>query len=254
MIPVTGTNDSLELLAKALKLPILRRVPELIKCDCSFEENLIHILELEYGERRFRSIARRTKAAGFPQLKTLDTFDHERLPKLNWPTVLELATGQFVQNKANVVAYGNSGTGKTHLGIAIGIEAIQKGYTVRFRKVADLVQELREAKAANQLTNCLKAWDRVSLAVLDELGYLSFDVEGSSLLFQLLSNRYETRSTFVTTNFEFSKWVDFLGDKAMATALIDRFAHKTTFLNMNGGSYRLSVGLGEKNTSPKTAP
>lgn len=247
----TTKTDTLDELANALKLPILKRLPELIEPDCSVEENLLYILRLEYKEKKLRSIARRTKAAGFPQLKTLDAFEHDRLPKLNWKSVLELATGQFVQNKTNVVAYGNSGVGKTHLAIAIGIEAIQRGYTVRFRKAADLVQELREAKAANQLTSCLKSWDRVSLAVLDELGYLSFDTEGSSLLFQFLSNRYETRSTIVTTNFEFSKWIDFLGDKAMAAALIDRFAHKTTFLNMNGPSYRLAVGLTEQATQVK---
>lgn len=245
MTKATGFED----FATAFKLPILRRVPDLVKPDCSFEENLQYILDMELTERRLRSIARRTKVAGFPQLKTLDTFDFSRLPKLNQNVVKELATGHFVRNKANVVAYGNSGVGKTHLVIAIGAELIQKGYTVRFRKVADLIQELKEAKAANQLTSAMRAWERTDVLLLDELGYLVLDTEASSLLFQLLSNRYETRSTFVTTNFEFSKWVDFLGDKAMATALIDRFAHKTTFLNMNGPSYRLEDGLSTKASS-----
>lgn len=233
-------------LAVAFKLPILRRIPELIEQDTSFEENLINILSVELSERKLRGIARRTKIAGFPQLKTLDTFDFSRLPKLSKSAVEELATGRFASNKTNVVAYGNSGVGKTHLAIAIGVEAIQKGYTVRFRKVADLIQELREAKSTNQLTSAMRAWERTDVLILDELGYLFLDAEDSSLLFQLLSNRYETKSTFVTTNFEFSKWVDFLGDKAMATALIDRFAHKTTFLNMNGPSYRLEDGLNAK--------
>ncbi len=137
------------------------------------------------------------------------------------------------------------------MAIASGIKAIQRGRTVRFHKAIDLVQELREAKAVNLLTSCLKSWDRVSLAVLDELGYSFFDIEGSGLLFQFISNRYETRSTVVTTNFEFSKRIDFLGGKAMAAALIDRFAHKTTFLNMNGPSYRLAVGLNEQTTQVK---
>lgn len=246
--------NTLEQLAIAFKLPILRRVPELIKPDFSFEENLIYILDLEQQERKLRGIARRTKVAGFPQLKTLDAFEYERLPKLNWGVVQELATGRFVQNKTNVVAYGNSGVGKSHLAVSVGVEVIQKGYTVRFRKTADLVQELQEAKAMHQLTSAMRTWDRVDLLLLDELGYLELDTEASSLLFQLLSNRYETKSTFVTTNFEFSKWVDFLGDKTMATALIDRFAHKTTFLNMNGPSYRLEDGLNEKTTRPTLAP
>lgn len=246
--------DAFDQLATALKLPILRRVPELIKPEASFEENLLYILELEQQERKLRSIARRTKTAGFPQLKTLNEFEHERLTKLNWDTVKDLATGQFIRARTNVVAFGNSGVGKSHLAVAIGLEVIQKGYSVRFRKTADLVQELKEAKAVNQLSSALRTWDRVELLLLDELGYLELDNEASSLLFQILSNRYETKSTFITTNFEFSKWVDFLGDKTMATALIDRFAHKTTFLNMNGPSYRLAHGLSNKTTNSTTAP
>ena len=235
--------------ARQLKLPILRRIDELVNPDLSFEENLASILKLELGERRLRGIARRTKVAGFPQLKTLDAFDFSRLLKLDKKTVLELTAGHFVENKLNVIAYGNSGVGKTHLAIAIGAAVIQKGYTVRFRKAADLVQEVKEARAVKQLTNALRTWDRVSLLLLDELGYLTLDMDDSKLLFQLLSNRYETKSTFVTTNFEFSKWIDFLGDKALATALIDRFAHKTIFLNMNGPSYRLQAGLSTRPTS-----
>lgn len=240
------TSSAFEELASALKLPILKRAPELVQKDLSFEENLTYIFGIELAERRLRSIARRTKTAGFPQLKTLDTFDFTRLPKLNKESVIELATGHFIASNTNVVAYGNSGVGKSHLAIAIGVEAIQLGYTVRFRKVADLIQELKEAKVNHQLTNALKTWERTDLLLLDELGYLFLEQEDSSILFQLLSNRYETKSTFVTTNFEFSKWIDFLGDKAMAMALIDRFAHKTTFLNMNGPSYRLEDGLSSK--------
>lgn len=246
------TSPCFDDLALALKLPVLRRVPELVQKDLSFEENLTHILGIELSERRLRSIARRTKTAGFPQLKTLDTFDFSRLPKLNKDSVMELATGLFIKNKTNVIAYGNSGVGKSHLAIAIGIEAIQRGYSARFRKVADLIQELKEAKANNQLTSAFKAWERTDILLLDELGYLSLGPEDSSILFQLLSNRYETKSTFVTTNFEFSKWIDFLGDKAMAMALIDRFAHKTIFLNMNGPSYRLEDGLNAKLSSSST--
>ncbi len=240
-------------LAKSLKLPILTRFHEHVDPQHSFEENFIHIMQVEQQERQIRSIARRTKAAGFPLVKTLDHFDFARLSYLDKGSVYALTTGEFVANRHNVVAYGNSGMGKTHVSIAIGIEMIQKGYTVKFRKAADLVEELQEAKNSNQLTSCMKTWSKVDLLLLDELGYLFLDTQASSLLFQLLSSRYEVKSTFVTTNFEFSRWVDFLGDRAMAIALIDRFAHKTIFLNMNGDSYRLDSGIQASSTHSKKA-
>ncbi len=238
------TKSTLHELAKVLRLPILRSYDEHVSNGASFEENLIRLLQVEVLERNLRGIARRTKAAGFPQLKTLDMFEFNRLPGLDPKVVKQLTTGDFVRQKTNVVGYGNSGMGKTHLMIAVGVEVIQRGYSVRFRKVADLIEELQEARTHNRLSQAMKTWEKVDLLCLDELGYLMLDQQASSLLFQLLSNRYEVKSTYLTTNFPFSKWVDFLGDKTLATALIDRFAHKTIFLNMNGDvSYRLDDGL-----------
>ena len=125
--------------------------------------------------------------------------------------------------------------------IALGMEAIKNGYSVKFRVASNLVNELSEAKQCNRLTKYLKFINRCHLLIIDELGYLSFDLPSASLLFQVFAARYETKSTIITSNLEFSKWVTFLGDPVMSAALIDRLIHKTAILNMNGESYRLKT-------------
>jgi DNA replication protein DnaC len=133
----------------------------------------------------------------------------------------------------------NCDKGKTHLMSAIGMEAIRKGYSVRFRRACDLVTQLSEAKSEKHLSSMLNSLNKCQLLVLDELGYLTLDQKSSNLLFQVLAGRYEVRSTIVTSNLEFSKWPDFIGDPIMATALVGRLVQRSTILNMNGECYRI---------------
>jgi len=136
--------------------------------------------------------------------------------------------------------------GKTHLAIALGLEAIRRGFTVRFKRASDLVNQMSEAQNERQLSRYIKTLNTCHLLICDELGYLNFDLQGASLLFQVFAARYEVSSTMVTTNLEFSKWPAFLGnDLAMSTALVDRLIHRAVILNMNGKSYRLKDAKGE---------
>jgi DNA replication protein DnaC len=204
-------------------------------------------LQLEILEKERRGIERRTRTAGFPYIRVLDAFEFatKRLPKLNQNQVYELAECRYITEKRNVIAIGNSGTGKTFLGIALGLEAIRRGFTVRFRKASDLVNQLTEAQNDRQLSRYIKSLNTCQLLICDEIGYLHYDLQGASLLFQVFAARDEVSSTLVTSNLEFSKWPAFLGnDQTMCTALVDRLVHRAEILNMNGTSFRLTGARG----------
>ena len=206
------------------------------------EESLYDLLYAENSIKEQNRYKYRVKNAAFPIIKTLDTFvfDDGRLPNLNKDMVMELASCDFIKRKQNVVAIGNSGTGKSHLISALGIEAITRGYTVKFRRASDLVTQMTEAVSEKHLGQFIKNVNACDVLIIDELGYLSFDAAGASLLFQIFAARYETKSTMVTSNLEFSKWVTFLGqDEHMTAALIGRLVHQSIILNMNGEDYRL---------------
>lgn len=229
-------------LANKMKWPVLENYKKHVKTESSFEENLLALLQLEEEQRNKALARRRIKQAGFPITKTLDTFEFNQtmLPHLKQDQVLELALCDFIRNRTNVVAIGNSGTGKTHIVTALGMEAIRKGYSVRFRRACDLATQLAEAQSEKNLSRMLKTLHHCQLLIVDELGYMTLDQKNSNLLFQVLAGRYEVRSTIVTSNLEFSKWPEFIGDRIMATALVDRLVHRSAILNMNGEGYRLN--------------
>jgi len=235
-------QEQIVALAKALKLSAFANYKEHMQGSRSTEEALVSLLTAENAIKEHNKYHYRIKNAAFPVLKTLDTFvfDEARLPELKRETVLELATCDFIEKKQNVVAVGNCGTGKSHLITALGMEAISKGYTVKFRRASDLVAQMTEAANEKQLSKFIKKINACHALIVDELGYLSFDAVGASLLFQIFAARYETKSTMVTSNLEFSKWVTFLGkDEHMTAALIGRLIHQSIILNMNGEDYRL---------------
>jgi DNA replication protein DnaC len=236
-------SDNIISISKALKLNAFVNFKEYIKKDLSVEEILHNILEAELSIKTENKYRYRIKNANFPVIKTLDTFefDTERLPDLNKDTVMELASCNFVKSKRNVIALGKSGTGKSHLMTAICLEAITKGYTVKFRRASDLVNQMTEASNEKQLSHYIKNVNSCDILYVDELGYLSFDSVGASLLFQIFAARYETKSTIVTSNLDFSQWSEFLGkDKHMTSALIGRLVEHSTVLNMNGENYRIT--------------
>ncbi|WP_051534048.1 IS21-like element helper ATPase IstB [Desulfitibacter alkalitolerans] len=238
----SSIHEKILAMAKDLKLYTFADYKEYMKNDLTKQEFLYNLLSTEASIKDQNRYRYRLKNAAFPIVKTLDTFefDQDRLPELKKDTVMELATCEFIAKKQNVVAIGGSGTGKTHIITALGVEAIRKGYTVKFRRASELVTQMTEAANEKLLTRFLKNINACDALIIDELGYLSYDAAGASLLFQIFASRYETKSIMVTSNLEFSKWVTFLGkDEHMTSALIGRLVHQSTILNMNGENYRL---------------
>lgn len=237
----TPAQNDIARLAYKLNWTTAVQYRKYITTSASFEDNLLTLLRTADDERERMLVKRRLKAAAFPVQKTLDTFrfDPASLPNLKQDQILELATCDFIKERTNVVAIGNCGTGKTHLMTAIGLEAVRKGYSVKFRRVNDLLTQLSEARSDRHLNAMLNTLLKCQLLILDELGYVSLSQEDSKLLFQVLAGRYEVRSTIITSNHEFSKWPDIIGDPIMAEALVGRLVQRSSVLNMNGEGYRL---------------
>ena len=182
---------------------------------------------------------RRIRAARFPAVKSFDTFDFTAIPGLNKMLVLELARCEYILRRENIIALGNSGTGKTHVALALGLAACQKGFTVAFTTAAALVNQLMEARDEKRLLKMQRDLAAVKLLIVDELGYVPLSPTGAELLFETFSQRYERGSTIVTSNLPFEDWTQVLGSERLTGALLDRLTHHVSILAMNGDSYRL---------------
>ena len=228
---------------KTLKLPALARdyaarARQARDGDWDYEDFLRELLEAEVVSRRERTAARRLRAAQFPDHKTLDQIDWQALKGVSKPKLAELSSCEYLDRAEDVVFAGPIGTGKTHLAIALGIEATRRRYRVLFRRAADLVRELVEARDERELGRFQRRLQRVDLLVCDELGFVPFDRAGGEVLFHVLADRYERRSTMVTTNLAFSEWVQVFGNEKLTTALLDRLSHHAHILTPKGASYR----------------
>ena len=200
---------------------------------------LLRLAELELIDRHQRMVERRIRAARFPAVKTLDSFDFPAIPSVNKSLVMELARCEYIQRRENVIAVGNSGTGKTHVALGLGLAACQKGMSVGFTTAAALVHELMEAKDERRLLNLQRQLSRLNLLIIDELGFVPLSTTGAELLFEVFSQRYERGSILVTTNLPFDKWTEVFGSERLTGALLDRLTHHVHILEMNGESYRL---------------
>ena len=229
---------------KALKLPTMCEECEKVASQAAIE-NLDHLAylqrlcELELIERERRAAERRLKAARFPQTKTLDEFDFAQQPSINKPLVLELAKGQYIDERENVLLIGSSGVGKTHLAIALGLTACGQGRKVRFFRVTELITLLLEAREEKTLIRLRKQIKQLDLVILDELGYVPTGKAGAELLFDVLSTAYERQSLIVTTNLPFEQWTEVLGSERLTGAALDRLTHRCHILEAKGESYRL---------------
>jgi DNA replication protein DnaC len=209
------TQESLvDFYCKELKLPGLRRAYREIAREALAQgrapiDFLAACLAQELASRRESRLNRRLAQARFPAAKTLENFDFTLVPTLPKAKVLQLAKGEFIKNKENVILLGNPGTGKTHVAIGLGMAAIAAGYRVRFIPAINLAQELLQAEQEYRLPKYLKAWKKLDLVIVDELGYLNLG-PGAPLLFQFCASRYETGSMLITTNLEFSRWTEVL--------------------------------------------
>ena len=229
---------------KSLRLPtVLREYGKLAKQAAA--EGLDHVqflarlIELEMIDRECRMIERRIKAAKFPAVKSLDSFDFKAIPALNKMQVLELARCEWVERRENVIALGPSGTGKTHIALGLGLSACQKGLSVGFVTAAALVHELMEARDERRLLRLQKQMVSHKLLIIDELGFVPLSKTGAELLFELISQRYERGATLITSNLPFDEWTETFGSERLTGALLDRLTHHVNILEMNGESYRL---------------
>jgi DNA replication protein DnaC len=231
---------------KALKLPAFLREHDRLARQCAAEgadhlRYLLRLAELELIERERRLVERRIRAARFPAVKSLDSFDFAAIPSLNKMLVLELARGDYVERRENVIALGNSGTGKTHIALGLGPAACQRGLSVGFTTAAAaLVHELLEARDEKRLLRLQKQLAGHRLLIVDELGFVPLSKNGAELLFEAFSQRYERGSTLVTSNLPFDEWTEVLGSERLTGALLDRLTHHVHILEMNGESYRLA--------------
>ena len=229
---------------KALKLPTFLREYDKLAQQCASEGvehtgYLLRLAELELIERERRMVDRRIKEARFPAVKSLDSFDFLALPSLNKTLVLELARSEYVLRRENVIALGNSGTGKSHVALGLGLVACQKGLSVGFITAAALVNELLEARDEKRLLRLQRQLAAYKLLVIDELGYVPLSQTGAELLFEVFSQRYERGSTIVTSNLPFDEWTGVFASERLTGALLDRLTHHVHILEMNGDSYRL---------------
>lgn len=199
---------------------------------------LLQALETEVALRAGRRRLRAIQIAGFPTMKRFDDLDPAVLPDDGRRYLPLLRSLTFLEDHQNILMIGNSGTGKTHLAIATGICACEQEYRVMFKSVANLVYELNEAKQEKRLTALQKSLKRVDLLILDEMGYVTVDLPGAELLFQVLASRHETSSTIVTSNLMFSEWIKIFHEPILTAALLDRITHRALVMNMNGTSFR----------------
>jgi DNA replication protein DnaC len=216
-----------------------------------FQEYLLRLSELELATRASNALQTRIRSAGFPIQKELDSFDFPAARGVVKPKILELARGGWIDSRQNCVLVGSSGTGKTHLAIALGLAACRLGKRVRFFTAASFVQKLEQAQQQLTLERLQKQLDKTDLLICDELGYLSFSRSGAELLFQVFADRYERTSTLITSNLPFSEWQQIFQGERMTAALLDRLTHHCEIFEMTGESYRFRESMKKKQGNPQ---
>ena len=211
------------------------------KDQSSYSEFLYKILTIESDSRSDRSKSMLLKTSGFPDLKTLDQFDFKVATGVPRKALIDLSSLAFIERSENVVLLGPSGTGKTHLSIALGYQAIQKRIKTRFITAADLMLQLDTAKRQGKLKNYMqRSILAPRLLIIDEIGYLPFGREEANLFFNVIAKRYEKGSIILTSNLPFGQWpTAFADDATLTAAMLDRILHHSHVLQLKGESYRL---------------
>ncbi len=211
--------------------------------ELGYREFLDLVLESEVGVLEGRRYAQRLKMAGLPHHKTLDEFDVAFQPELDPKRIAELRSLRFIERKVSALILGPPGVGKSHISVGIAMEALARGYLVRYTTLDDLVRHLRKADALGKLASKLTQLQRPHLLVLDEAGYVPLDRADANRLFQVVNRRYTKGSTIVTSNKAVNEWAHTFGDEVLAAAILDRLMHDAEVLTINGPSFRLKGRL-----------
>lgn len=214
--------------------------------NLTFVQGLIKLTDIEVRYKEANMIKAMVKVAGFPHLKELKDFDFDFQESINKEEIMDFTTHRFIHENQNIVLMGSSGVGKTHLATSIGISAAKNRISTYFIKCHDLIAQLRKARLENRLETRIKHFTKYKCLIIDEIGYLPIDSEDSKAFFQLIDNRYERRSTILTTNINFSKWDEVFGDSIIANAILDRVLHHAHVVKILGQSYRLKNYYEEK--------
>lgn len=237
-------NDQIIGYSKELRLPTFRKdfvevAKEAASEGAQYEEFLLQLMQREYETRLENRKKAHIRLAGFPSRMHLTDLKRDQLPTDAKEKLPLLERLDFIESGQNIVLAGNPGTGKTHIAVGLGIKACVQGYKVLFTTVHKLLTQIRESHSQRTLKTLEARFEKWDLVICDEFGYVSFDKEGSELLFNHLSLRAGRKSTVITTNLGFERWEEIFGDPVLTAALVDRLTHKAHLVNMNGESYRL---------------
>ena len=204
---------------------------------------LYELTNLEIELMNEKAIYGCVRTAGFPFIKTFEDFDFFFFFTINKEQILDFKNLRFVENKENIIFVGSPGVGKTHLATSIGIVAAKNRDSTYFINCNDLISNLKKANSENRFMNRLNHYAKYKVLIIDEMGFLPIDSEGTNMIFQLINKRYENHSTIITTNKPFGKWHEIFGDVTLANAILDRLLHHSHIININGNSYRLKDKL-----------
>lgn len=263
--PIDSMNGRKQsIVSKLLTLKLKRMADILDEALTEFAHNspadpeilIERLLDAQLQDNTERLIERRLREAHFPERKTLLDFEFAFQPDLDRRLICELATMRLLQKRQGLILAGNSGTGKSHLAIALGIEACKRGVHVLYTTAADMLSDLYSALADSSLELKLKRYTRPTLLIVDELGFDRLEQENArnaALFFKVVDARYQTGSTFYTTNIDFEALGHYLGDPVVTTAIVDRMVHRSTVITMTGPSYRLKQSR-ELNSDMRTPP
>jgi DNA replication protein DnaC len=247
-------NQQITAYSKELRLPVFRRdykelATEAARQGLDYEAYLAGLMEREYELRLENRKKAQIRNARFPSRMYLSDLERDQLPPGAREKLSLLERLDFIASAQNVILAGNPGTGKTHIAIGLGLKACIQGYKVLFTTVHRLLTQVRESHSERMLKQVEAQFEKYDLVICDEFGYVSFDKQGSELLFNHLSLRAGRKSTIITTNLGFDRWDEIFGDPVLTAALVDRLTHKAHLVNMNGESYRLKETkkmMGEK--------